>query len=120
MRSSHTKTRCRSRHQLHQTTRAFRRNGARVEMRLLLHHEKDQVRINSILVTVLSNQAVEPGSTSAPTTRFLSRLRNGRGIFNFDPIDTSSIEKDRHRTTFVPNTGWRLARAVGLDARSAF
>src|SRR5688572_11089491 len=49
----------RSRHQLHQTPRAFRRDCTRVEVGFLFHHQENQVGINSILVSVLTDQRIE-------------------------------------------------------------
>ena len=46
-------------HQLHQATRTLRRHGVRVEVLLLLHHQEDQVGIDSVFATVLANQVVK-------------------------------------------------------------
>src|SRR6185369_2877240 len=87
MRASHAKScRC-SRHQLQQTARALWRNSMRVEVRLLLHHQKDQIGIDVVLVTVLTNQTIETSSAGAPATRLLSRLRDQLSVFDFDAID---------------------------------
>src|ERR1041385_8069777 len=120
VRTSHAKARRSSRHQLHQTARAFRRHNSRIEVRLLLHHQKDQIRIDVVLVAVLTNQTVETAAARAPATRLLPRLRNNFSIFYLDTIDTRSIEEYRHRTALVPNTRRRLRGAVSLDARAAF
>ncbi len=104
MRASHAKARRSSRHQLHQPARALWRNGARVEVRLLLHHQKDQVGIDVVFVSVLANQTIETTSAGAPTTRLLSCLGDHRRIFNLDTIDASGIDEYRHRTALVPDT----------------
>ena len=35
-------------------------------------------------------------------------------------IDTAAIDEYVHRAAFVPNTGRRLTRAIGLDASATF
>src|SRR5687768_16330837 len=89
-------------------------------MRLLLHHQEYQVRINSMPVTALTDQTIEPRSASTPATFFLSGFRDRFSVFEFDTIDTAAIDKDRHRTTLVPNTRRRLRCAIGFDASAAF
>src|SRR6185369_3705206 len=94
VRASHTVTRPRARHQLHQPARTFRRDRVRVEVRLLFHHQKDQVWIDIVLVTILTDQTVEPGPASAPTACFLSGLCDRRLIFDFDTIHTRAVDED--------------------------
>src|ERR1051325_4209626 len=110
---------CRSsRHQLHQPARALRRQRSRVEVRLLFHHQKDQVWIDVVLVSVLTNQTVATSTTSPPAARLLSGLRDPLSIFHFNTIDTSCIDEYRHRTALVPNTRRRLRCAASFDART--
>src|SRR6185369_8658205 len=91
-----------------------------VEVRLLLHHEKNQIRIDVVLVCVLENQTVEARAARAPAAFFLSGARDDRRVFEFDAIDTSTLEENRHTDAFVPNAGRRLTRAVSFNACAAF
>src|ERR1051325_12016561 len=55
---SHTIASGRIRHQLHQTSSALATDRPSAEVRFLIHHAIDQVRVNAVTITVRANQLI--------------------------------------------------------------
>src|SRR5207248_72333 len=106
---AHAEARGCARHQLHQPQRARRAERARVEVRLLLHHAEDQIRVNAVARAVLPYERVEPRAARrpaplAPPGLAVARARHvGKYPLALDVINARALDEGRDVAAFIPD-----------------